>query len=130
VVVGILLAGWSSNSKWRSSRHALRRPGHLVRDPAASRSCAGRHGRVALDAGDHPAAGRLALQWNLFTNPFALVAFGVFFISQLAEGNRTPFDLPEAESSSSPATCRSTRAPLALYFLVEFGNLWVMARSP
>ncbi len=34
----------------------------------------------------------------MFHNPFAFVCFFVFFISALAEGNRTPFDLPEAES--------------------------------
>jgi len=38
------------------------------------------------------------LSWSLFTNPFMWVAFMIFFVSGLAESNRTPFDLPESES--------------------------------
>jgi NADH-quinone oxidoreductase subunit H len=67
-------------------------------------------------------------QWFIFTNPFAFVAFVVFFISQLAEGNRTPFDLPEAESELVAGYLSEYSSfRFALYFLVEFGNLWVMA---
>jgi len=42
--------------------------------------------------------GGLPQQWYLFHNPFAFVGFFVYFISALAETNRAPFDLPEAES--------------------------------
>jgi NADH-quinone oxidoreductase subunit H len=74
------------------------------------------------------AQGAWPWQWNVFTNPFALVAFVVFFISQLAEGNRTPFDLPEAESELVAGYLSEYSSfRFALYFLVEFGNLWVMA---
>jgi NADH-quinone oxidoreductase subunit H len=56
------------------------------------------------------------------------VAFVIFFVSQLAEGNRTPFDLPEAESELVAGYLSEYSSfRFALYFLVEFGNLWVMA---
>jgi NADH-quinone oxidoreductase subunit H len=66
-------------------------------------------------------------QWFIFTNPFAFVAFVIFFIAQLAEGNRTPFDLPEADSELVAGYLSEYSSfRFALYFLVEFGNLWVM----
>jgi NADH-quinone oxidoreductase subunit H len=74
------------------------------------------------------AQGAWPWQWFVFTNPFAFIAFVVFFISQLAEGNRTPFDLPEAESELVAGYLSEYSSfRFALYFLVEFGNLWVMA---
>ncbi|BDD09281.1 NADH-quinone oxidoreductase subunit H [Fulvitalea axinellae] len=38
------------------------------------------------------------LTWNIFRSPVLLVAFLIFYISGLAECNRAPFDLPESES--------------------------------
>lgn len=38
------------------------------------------------------------LTWNIFRMPFLTVAFLIYFIASLAECNRAPFDIPEAES--------------------------------
>jgi NADH-quinone oxidoreductase subunit H len=73
------------------------------------------------------AQGGFPWEWFVFRNPAAFVAFFIFFTSQLAEGNRTPFDLPEAESELVAGYLSEYSGfRFALYFLVEWGNLWVM----
>jgi NADH-quinone oxidoreductase subunit H len=130
VVVGILLAGWSSNSKWalfggmRSAAQVISYEipaGLAIMVPVLMAGTLSMQGIIR-------AQGAWPWQWFVFTNPFALVAFVIFFISQLAEGNRTPFDLPEAESELVAGYLSEYSSfRFALYFLVEFGNLWVMA---
>ena len=129
VVVGILLAGWSSNSKWalfggmRSAAQVVSYEipaGLAVMVPILMAGTLSMQGIVRAQGG-------WPWQWFVFTNPAASVAFFIFFISQLAEGNRTPFDLPEAESELVAGYLSEYSGfRFALYFLVEFGNLWVM----
>jgi NADH-quinone oxidoreductase subunit H len=56
------------------------------------------------------------------------VAFFIFFTSALAEGNRTPFDLGEAESELVAGyNTEYSGFRFSFYFLVEWANLWVMS---
>ena len=100
VVVGILIAGWSSNSKWAlfgGMRSAAQVISYEIPAGLAAMVPVMMSGTLSMQ-GIIRSQGAWPWEWHAFTNPFALVAFGIFFVAQLAEGNRTPFDLPEAES--------------------------------
>jgi NADH-quinone oxidoreductase subunit H len=130
VVVGILLAGWSSNSKWalfggmRSAAQVISYEipaGIAVMVPILMAGTLSMQGIIR-------AQGAWPWQWFVFTNPAALVAFLIFFIAQLAESNRPPFDLPEAESELVAGYLSEYSAfRYAIFFLVEFGNVWIMS---
>src|SRR5215467_10661854 len=65
--------------------------------------------------------------WNMFKNPMAFACFFIYFISALAEGNRTPFDLPEAESELvSGYNTEYSGFRFSIFPLVEWVNLFVI----
>jgi NADH-quinone oxidoreductase subunit H len=129
VVVGILMAGWSSNNKWsllggiRSAAQIVSYeiPAGLSIFPIVMLS-----GALSMQSIIHE-QGWAPWTWFLFHNPFVFVAFFIFFVAALAEGNRTPFDLPEAESElvMGFATEYSGMRNL-LFFMAEWGNLYVI----
>jgi len=93
-VYGITLAGWSSNSKY-SLLGGLRSAAQMISyELSMGLSVVG---VVMLSSSlniSEIIRSQTDLQWNLFFQP---VGFLLFFISSLAELNRAPFDLPEAE---------------------------------
>lgn len=129
IVVGILIAGWSSNSKWAlfgGIRAAAQVVSYEIPAGLAIMVPILMAGTLSMQ-GIIREQGAWPWEWFVFRNPAALVAFFIFFISQLAEGNRTPFDLPEAESELVAGYLSEYSGfRFAIYFLVEFGNLWIM----
>jgi NADH-quinone oxidoreductase subunit H len=66
--------------------------------------------------------------WFVFYSPLHFAAFFLYFSSALAEGNRTPFDLPEAESELvSGYNTEYSGMRFAFFFLGEFANIYVMS---
>jgi len=130
IVVGIIMSGWSSNSKW-SLFGAIRSAAQIIsyEIPAGMALMipvllAG----TMSTQGIIRAQGGWPWQWFLFDNPAAFAAFFIYFISALAEGNRTPFDLPEAESELvSGYNTEYSGMRFSYFFLVEWGNMWVMS---
>lgn len=123
-VYGIIWAGWSSNSKYaflgslRSSAQLISYEVsmNLLLLPVAA--CANSFNLLEIVA----AQGKTV--W--FCAPL-LPIFVVFFISVLAETNRAPFDLPEAEAEIVAGyNIEYSAMTFALFFLAEYNNiLWL-----
>ncbi|MFP5263419.1 MAG: NADH-quinone oxidoreductase subunit NuoH [Blastocatellia bacterium] len=105
-VYGLVLAGWSSNNKYslmgglRSSAQMISYELALGLSIVSVLLYTGSLDLVQIVEqqrywGGGPVPGHMG--WNIFRFPLMLV-FVVFYIASLAECNRTPFDLPEAES--------------------------------
>jgi NADH-quinone oxidoreductase subunit H len=129
VVVGILMAGWSSNNKWsllggiRSAAQVISYeiPAGLAIFPVVLLSGTLSMQGIILEQGWAP------WNWFVFHNPFTFIAFFIFFVSALAEGNRTPFDLPEAESELVQGIFTEySGMRFNLFGMAEFGNLYVI----
>jgi NADH-quinone oxidoreductase subunit H len=129
VVVGVLMAGWSSNNKWsllggiRSAAQIVSYeiPAGLAIFPVVLLS-----GTLSMQ-GIIREQGWAPWNWFVFYNPFTFIAFFIFFISALAEGNRTPFDLPEAESELVQGIYTEySGMRFNLFGMAEFGNLYVI----
>ncbi|MBT3236806.1 MAG: NADH-quinone oxidoreductase subunit NuoH [Bdellovibrionales bacterium] len=100
VGIGVFLGGYASNSKW-SMLGGMRGASQIIsyEIPVTITILA-----VVMLAGGLSlqtlvnSQGAAIWHWNFLHNPFMFVGFFIFFIGALAETNRAPFDLPEAES--------------------------------
>jgi NADH-quinone oxidoreductase subunit H len=125
-VYGIMLAGWSSGSKYPLIG-AVRASAQMVSYEAAlGLSLAA----VILKSGTLSTQGIVASQsgwrWNVFTT--VIVPFVIFCIAATAELNRPPFDLVEAESELVGGFhTEYSSARFAFFFLAEFMNTITMS---
>ena len=129
VVVSIIMGGWSSNSKWSllgGMRSAAQIISYELPASVALLTIATLTGSLSTEAIVRMQGGA-PWNWYLFRNPFTFIAFFIYFISALAEGNRTPFDLPEAESELvSGYNTEYSGFRFSLFPLVEWVNLFVI----
>jgi NADH-quinone oxidoreductase subunit H len=125
-VYGIALAGWSSNNKY-SLLGALRSSAQLVSyELALGLSLVGvvlRAGSLNLRVIVEQQATNGMLTWNLFGG-MQFVAFFIYLMAAYAETNRSPFDLPEAESELTGGYhTEYSSMKFAMFFMAEYGNM-------
>ena len=132
VVVSIIIGGWSSNSKWAllgGMRSAAQIVSYELPASVALLTIATLTGSLSTQK-IVGAQGGWPWQWNLFHDPFTFVAFFIWFVSALAEGNRTPFDLPEAESELVAGyNTEYSGFRFSLFPLVEWVNIAVIGAA-
>ncbi len=130
VVIGILMAGWTSNNKWSllgGVRSAAQIVSYEIPAALAILTIVVISGTLSMQ-GIILSQGGWPWQWHIFNNPFTFIAFFIFVTAVLAEGNRTPFDLPEAESELVAGYLTEYSGLRFVFFLFgEWANLWVMS---
>jgi len=124
-VYGIIIAGWSSNSKY-AFLGALRSAAQMISYEVAISLVLL---PVILIAGSLNFTKIVYMQsvtvWFVFP---LLPAFIIFIISIIAETNRTPFDLPEAEAELVAGyNVEYSSIIFAMFFLAEYGNIIIMS---
>jgi len=125
-VYGIALAGWSSNNKY-SLLGSLRSSAQLISyELALGLSLVGvvlRAGSLNLRTIVESQARHGLLTWNLFGG-FQFVAFFIYLMAAYAETNRSPFDLPEAESELTAGYhTEYSSMKFAMFFMAEYANM-------
>jgi len=143
-VIGVLMAGWSSNNKW-SLYGAMREAAQLVSYEIPSALAlmipvlvAGSFNMKEIVAFQcQPTDGALDNEslvywsskgWLAFYSPWTFIAFVVYYIASLAECKRAPFDLPEAESELvSGFHTEYSGMRFSFFFLEEYGMMFVVS---
>ena len=125
-ILGIILGGWASNSKY-PLLGALRSAAQMVSyEVALGFSIMGvlmMSGTLSLV--EIVEAQRTSGYWYVFLQP---VAFLLFFVCGVAENNRAPFDLPEAESELVAGFhTEYSGFRFSLFFLAEYAAMIVMS---
>jgi NADH-quinone oxidoreductase subunit H len=120
-VYGIVLAGWASNSKY-SLLGGLRSSAQMISyELAAGIAIISVFMMSESLSLQKIVADQAGFGWYAFKQPLAFI---LFFICSLAEINRTPFDLPEAETELVSGFCTEySSMKYAMFFMAEYANM-------
>lgn len=141
VVASILMAGWASNNKY-SLLGAMRSAAQIISYEIPTALViltvvivTGTLNLKTLSEWQTPYfwnwmifGGATAGIAKILLIPFMLVAFIIFYISSLAEVNRVPFDIPEAESELVAGFhTEYSGMKFAMFFLAEYANMFAVS---
>ncbi len=123
-VYGIILAGWASNSKY-AFLGALRSAAQMISYEVSMGLIII---TVLINVGSLNISAIIKAQQNTWFIVYLFPMWVIFFISSLAEANRTPFDLPEAEAELVGGYhVEYSSFPFALFFLGEYANMILLS---
>ncbi|WP_184719342.1 NADH-quinone oxidoreductase subunit NuoH [Caulobacter sp.] len=136
-VYGIIMGGWASNSKYPflgALRSAAQMVSYEVSIGLIIITVILLAGSMNLSTIVEKQSGWI-WNWNVFGGglhnivllPVMIVSMGMFYISALAETNRPPFDLPEAESELVAGyQVEYSSTPYLLFMVAEYSNIVLM----
>ena len=123
-VYGLVLAGWASNSKY-AFLGALRSTAQMI---SYEISIGFIILTIAICVGSLNLSKIVLVQKEVWLLVPLFPLFVMFYISMLAETNRHPFDLPEAEAELvSGYNVEYSAMTFALFFLAEYSNMLLMS---
>ena len=123
-VYGIIMAGWSSNSRY-AFLGALRSAAQMISYEVSIGLIII---NILLTVGSLNLTEIVLAQKDLWFFVPHFPIFVIFFISTLAETNRAPFDLPEAEAELVAGyNVEYSSLAFGLFFLGEYGNMILMS---
>jgi NADH-quinone oxidoreductase subunit H len=129
VTIGLMMGGWASNNKWSmlgGIRSAAQIISYEIPGAIAIVCIVMMTGSLRVQDIIH-AQGGWPWMWFMFKNPITFVLFFLWFTTALAEGNRAPFDLPEAESELVAGySTEYSGMRYLFFFFAEWANVFVM----
>jgi NADH-quinone oxidoreductase subunit H len=131
-VVGLLMAGWASNNKWSlfgAFRSAAQIVSYEIPAALAVITVVMVTGTFDLQEINRQQSGFFLTSWYAFRYPPLLFLAGIiYFVASLSEVNRTPFDIPEAESELVGGYHTEYGGMrFALLFLSEYSNMFAVS---
>jgi NADH-quinone oxidoreductase subunit H len=130
--LSIFMAGWASHNKYsllgamRAIAQMISYEIPLILSSVTVIMITGSLSLVAIVQGQGGYVFGIIPHWHVFT-PWGLAGFIIFLIAALAESNRSPFDIPEAESELIAGHLTEYSGfKYALFFLAEYLGMFAM----